>query len=405
MEEKRKNKGNVPNLRFPGFEREWKTASIGECSSSLEYGMNSSATKFDGENKYIRITDIDDGSRKYKSHSPVSPEGILSEKYLVKENDILFVRTGADTGRSYCYDSNDGKLYFAGFLIRARINPIYNGNFIFAQTLTQKYNRWVKLMSMRSGQPGINSQEYSSFQFNIPTKEEQDKISLFLSKIDARIETQSKIIENYKSQIKGISDKVFSRELRLKDDEGNKFPEWCYLKGNEVFDNISNKKHNSDLPILAITQEYGAIPRNMIDFQISVTNKSIESYKVVEKGDFIISLRSFQGGIEYSNYTGICSPAYIILKAKLKIDSSFYRYYLRTEKYIRSLNEKLEGIRDGKMISYKYFSDIPLPYPSFDEQCKIVSILSSLEKRIEIEKQLLIVFQNQKKYFLKSLLI
>lgn len=92
--------------------------------------------------------------------------------------------------------------------------------------------------------------------------------------------------------------------------------EWNYLNGNKLFKTISNKNHNSDLPILAITQDQGAIPREDIDYHVSVSKKSVESYKVVEIGDFIISLRSFQGGIEYSEYKGICSPAYIILRKR-----------------------------------------------------------------------------------------
>src|SRR5690606_34341905 len=113
--------------------------------------------------------------------------------------------------------------------------------------------------------------------------------------------------------------KLFAKNIRLKSNENIEFPKWETKLGSDVFESISNKNHNSDLPILAISQEHGAIPRNMIDYQISVTDKSIESYKVVEIGDFIISLRSFQGGIEFSKYQGICSPAYIILKNKIDI--------------------------------------------------------------------------------------
>ena len=88
--------------------------------------------------------------------------------------------------------------------------------------------------------------------------------------------------------------------------------EWDFPNADELFDSISNKEHNTDLPILGITQEHGAIPREKIDYNVIVTQKSLEGYKVVDKGDFIISLRSFQGGIEYSEYHGICSPAYIV---------------------------------------------------------------------------------------------
>ncbi|MBK7094131.1 MAG: restriction endonuclease subunit S [Saprospiraceae bacterium] len=158
--------------------------------------------------------------------------------------------------------------------------------------------------------------------------------------------------------------------------------EWEIKNGELVFESISNKNHNSDLPILAITQEFGAIPRNEIEYNISVTSKSIESYKVVENGDFIISLRSFQGGIEFSNFKGICSPAYIILRPIKDIDRIFFKYYFKTARYIKHLTKNLEGIRDGKMISFKYFSDAKLTFPSLSEQTKIASFFTAIDEKI-----------------------
>src|SRR5690348_10383574 len=93
-------------------------------------------------------------------------------------------------------------------------------------------------------------------------------------------------------------------------------PGWDAPNGNELFDPIDRRPAAPGLPILAITQEHGAIPRDQIDYHVSVTESSIASYKEVKPADFIISLRSFQGGIEYSNFHGICSPAYVILKRK-----------------------------------------------------------------------------------------
>ena len=175
--------------------------------------------------------------------------------------------------------------------------------------------------------------------------------------------------------------------------------------GNEIFENISDKNHNSDLPILAITQEYGAIPRDLIDYNLTVTDKSVESYKVVQMGDFIISLRSFQGGIEYSEYKGICSPAYIVLRSTISVNKIFYKYYLKTGGYITELNKKLEGIRDGKMVSYKYFSDIPLPYPTLAEQIRIANLLSVIDQKLEAEKQILKKYTKQKTYLLANMFV
>ncbi|MCS3557255.1 restriction endonuclease subunit S [Sphingobacterium sp. JUb21] len=192
--------------------------------------------------------------------------------------------------------------------------------------------------------------------------------------------------------------KIANKKLKVGNVPNLRFPdfngEWEFKNGNQIFDNISNKNHNSDLPILAITQEFGAIPRNLIDYKISVTDKSVEGYKVVEKGDFIISLRSFQGGIEYSEYKGICSPAYIILRSKAQIIDKFFKFYLKTPAYIISLNKNLEGIRDGKMISYKYFSEIHLPLPHIEEQNKISNFFNLIEARIQTQNKIIIHYQS-----------
>lgn len=376
-------KQNIPKLRFPEFSGEWAEKSLGDVSCNIDYGMNSAAGAFDGENKYIRITDIDDESRTYKAVVPVSPSETPEEKYYLKKGDIAFARTGASVGKSYLYKENDGKLCFAGFLIRFHINKA-NPYFIYSTTLQNSYIKWVKIMSMRSGQPGINAEEYKTYKFHLPnTSHEQQKIADFLTRIDNRIEKlqeKKSLLETYK---KGVMQKIFTQKIRFKDENGNNYPDWEFLGSGDIFGNVSNKKHNSNLPILAITQEFGAIPRELIDYNISVTEKSVEGYKVVEKGDFIISLRSFQGGIEYSNYKGICSPAYIILRSKKEISDQFFKHYLKTNKYINSLNSKLEGIRDGKMISYKYFSEIKLPFPTILEQQKIANFLISIDKKIE----------------------
>lgn len=188
-------------------------------------------------------------------------------------------------------------------------------------------------------------------------------------------------------------------KLRFPEFEGD----WIFKFGNELFEPISDKNHKSDLPILAISQEFGAIPRDLIDYKISVTDKSIDSYKIVRKGNFIISLRSFQGGIEYSNYEGICSPAYIILGSTLKMEDVFYKYYLKTDSYILKLQSKLEGIRDGKMISFKYFSEIKLPYPDLGEQQKIAQFLTQVDQKINQLTQKQTLLEQYKKGIMQQL--
>ena len=222
----------------------------------------------------------------------------------------------------------------------------------------------------------VYNSDLKTLEINLPTLPEQTKIATFLTAIDEKLQSLKKkksLLEQYK---KGVMQKLFSQEIRFKNTEGGDFAAWKELNGNFVFESISDKNHNSDLPILAITQEFGAIPRDLIDYSVSVTDKSVESYKVVQIGDFIISLRSFQGGIEYSNYKGICSPAYIILRSIIPINDFFFKCYFKTDSYIQELQKNLEGIRDGKMISFKYFSEIKLPFPCLAEQTQIANFLS-----------------------------
>lgn len=188
-----------------------------------------------------------------------------------------------------------------------------------------------------------------------------------------------------------------------------RFPEfrgadaWMEQAGDALFDQIKDRNPEPGLPVLAITQEHGAIPRNLIDYHVSVTEKSIESYKVVRAGDFIISLRSFQGGIEYSRYHGICSPAYVILRSRHKGAAEYFRHYFKTERFIRILTKNLEGLRDGKMISYAQFSELLISVPSLPEQQRIAECLSSADDLIAAQKRKLDALKTHKKGLMQEL--
>lgn len=172
-------------------------------------------------------------------------------------------------------------------------------------------------------------------------------------------------------------------KLRLPEFQGAE--SWIIETGGEVFDQINNKDHKSDLPVLAITQDHGAIPRKLIDYHVAVADASIDGYKVVEVGDFVISLRSFQGGIEFSKYRGICSPAYVILRLKDGYSKEYFRHYLKADRFISQSTKNLEGLRDGKMISYKQFSALHLAIPSHAEQQRIADYLSRMDNLITEE--------------------
>lgn len=188
-----------------------------------------------------------------------------------------------------------------------------------------------------------------------------------------------------------------------------RFPEfrgtgkWQLTPGDRLFDAINNRDCTSELPILAITQDQGAIPRDQIDYHVSVTEKSIESYKVVAQGDFIISLRSFQGGIEYSYFHGICSPAYIILRRKVKGSDHYFKHLFKSQRFIQQLTRNIEGLRDGKMISFIQFSEQLIPTPHPGEQQKIAACLTSQDELIAAQGRKVEALKEHKRGLLQKL--
>ncbi|MCC7387323.1 MAG: restriction endonuclease subunit S [Phycisphaerales bacterium] len=180
-------------------------------------------------------------------------------------------------------------------------------------------------------------------------------------------------------------------------------PPWDSPCGDALFDPINNRNAPSGLPVLAITQEHGAIPRDQIDYHVSVTAESVASYKEVCEGDFIISLRSFQGGIEYSRYHGICSPAYVILRRRGEGNDHFFRHFFKSERFIQQLTRNIEGIRDGKMISYAQFSEQKLSLPKPPEQQKIADCLDSLDDLIAAEGRKLEALRQHKQGLMQQL--
>ena len=205
------NEQKVPEIRFKGFTEAWEQRKLGDIASSFEYGLNAAAKEYDGENKYIRITDIDDNTHKFLTDNLTSPDIDLTgaDNYKLTEGDILFARTGASVGKTYIYRNSDGLVYYAGFLIRARIKEEYDAEFVFQNTLTDRYNKYIAVTSQRSGQPGVNAQEYAEFEINVPKKEEQTKIGTYFRNIDHLITLHQQKCEELKKIKKFMLQKMF----------------------------------------------------------------------------------------------------------------------------------------------------------------------------------------------------
>ena len=183
--------------------------------------------------------------------------------------------------------------------------------------------------------------------------------------------------------------------------------DWCAkkeYKAKEVFKSVSNKKHNGQFEVLSATQDRGVVPRSQVDIDIKFDESSVGGYKKVDRGDFVISLRSFQGGIEYSEYEGLVSPAYTVLKPILPICDGYYKAYMKSTDYISRLNKGTYGIRDGKQIGFDDFGDMVMHYPPLAEQERIAEILAAQDRVIELKEKLIEEKKRLKKYLMQQLL-
>ncbi|OON99046.1 MAG: hypothetical protein ATN35_02440, partial [Epulopiscium sp. Nele67-Bin004] len=356
---------------------------------------------------YIRITDIDENSNKYSQQNIVSPLGILEDKYLVKENDILFARTGASTGKTYIYDKNDGILYFAGFLIKANIKNTSNSMFIFMQTKTTKYRRWIELESMRTGQPGINSKQYESYNFSVPSLVEQNKIANFFSLIDKRISLQQEKVSLLREKKQGLMQQLFSRKLRFKDENGEAYPEWEVSSFKEIV------TINQGLQI-AIDDRYTTPDINRM-FYITNEFLRIDSQKkyyienpspsVICTKDDILMTRTGNTGKVVTDVEGAFHNNFFKIKYDTNTHNKYFLYYILTSVPIQRKIIQLAGTSTIPDLNHSDFYSIAIAYPCLAEQQKIADLLSTLDSKIEKEDEKLKSLREQKKAFVQQMFV
>ncbi len=384
---------NVPKLRFKEFKDEWSTIELYKISSEISYGMGLPSKEYDGINKYIRITDIDENTSKYTNKDIVSPDGELEDKYIVKKNDILFARTGASTGKTYLYDKKDGKLYYAGFLIKANIIN-HDANFIFQQTHTSKYNKWIKVMSMRSGQPGINSQEYGSYKFSITSKTEEYKISKTLQLLDKKIELQSKKIKAlklFKLELKERLFKIFeTKQIELKD---------IIIKWNK------KNKDNKYSYVESVSNKYGFIAQNEQFEDRNVASNDTKNYYVIEKGVFAYNPSRLNVGslaLKGNNKVSLVSPLYECFITNQ--NNKFLYEWFNSKEFKKGTVSRFEGgVRNT--LNFSNLCKIKISLPSLENQNKISNILNLYNNLIGLESQKLNKLIELKKGLMQSMFV
>lgn len=277
-----------------------------------------------------------------------------------------------------------------------------------------KYGRGIMMMRWRT-----YSQEFKQIKVPFPNIEQQKIIADYLDlkckeieELISDVRSEIDTLEEYKRSI--ITEKVtrgLNPDVAMKDSGfewvGECPVHWQFLKGKYIFSLRTDKGNMIELQLLSPTQKFGVIPQSLFEeLTINTAVKVKEStdlsqFKTIHKGDFCISLRSFQGGFEYCTYEGVVSPAYQVFYPAIRICDNYYRYLFKDQSFIEKMNSYTLSLRDGKNIAFVDFGNTYLPMPPINEQERISSFLdkkcTEIDFIIEAKKEQLAILDEYKK--------
>ena len=362
-----------PSLRFPEFTGEWEYFSINDVCSEFKSGKNIKADLISSNGNFPVYGG--NGLRGYTSS--YNHDGLY----------VLIGRQGALCGN---VRSVFGKIYITEHAIAVAGNEKSDTNFLHYLFLKMNLGQY----SDQSAQPGLAVNKLLKLKVLLPSISEQIKIAKLLSLLDERIAVQSRLIEDLKKFKCAIVEKLYS-EIQGK--------EYSYRQLFEIINERNSRLEYSN--VLSASQEKGMVNREDLNLDIKFELSNINTYKIVREGDYVIHLRSFQGGFAFSNMVGVCSPAYTIMRPKKLLEYGYLSYYFTSRKFIKSLIIVTYGIRDGRSINVDEWLDMKNIIPSKEQQQHILRTIRGFENKIEVEEMYASYLSKQKQYLLRQMFI
>lgn len=388
---------NVPPLRFPEFTEEWRSHFLTDFMS-FKNGMNPDAKRFGRGTKFISVMDILNNQFICYDNIRASVEVMDGDidTYGVNYGDILFQRSSEtleDVGQANVYLDSKPAI-FGGFVIRGKSKGNYNPLFFRYLLASPTARKRIIVKGAGAQHFNIGQDGLSKVSLDIPCMQEQKKIGELLQCIDARIATQNKIIEDLKKLKCAIIEKLYSKI------QGK---EYSY---GQLFDVVNERNKQMEYSnILSASQEKGMVNRDDLNLDIQFERSNINTYKIVRKGDYVIHLRSFQGGFAFSDKLGVCSPAYTILRPNSLLEYSYLSYYFTSRRFIKSLIIVTYGIRDGRSINVEEWLNMKVVIPSKEHQLHTLNVLKRIDDKVENEEKYATCLSNQKQYLLRQMFI
>lgn len=378
-------KQNVPQVRFKGFTDDWERRELGEVFTQTSNYVNPKE-----DNVELWSLTVEEGlipkTERYTRDFLVKKEDKFKE---VRPGDIVYNPMNMTLG-AIGYNNMSKGIAVSGYYVTMVTN--FNTDSYFINTWLKSPQAILTYKNYATGslkeKQRIQFPTLSAISVPFPSLTEQQQIGNYFSNLDHLITLHQRKLETLKKLKKSMLQKMFPKN-------GSTYPEirfsgftdaWEQRRFGEVFVEYSEKNHE-ELPPLTIIQGKGTMLREESDRNLIYDKSGLKNYKLVNESDFILHLRSFEGGLEVANLRGIVSPAYHIFHGE-KIDSRFYYPFFRSKYFISVLlKPHVYGIRDGKSIDVEGMKSIKIPYPTIEEQQAIGDYFTQLDKVITLHQR------------------
>ncbi len=382
---KEQNKQNVPHLRFSEFHGEWEKCKLGDIA----------------EFSTARISSVKLDCKNYVSTENMLQDfqGVVEAKSVPNETNVISFTCGdilISNIRPYLKKvwkaTFDGGCSSDVFVLQA--TDTVAKDYLHYAVANDKFINYVMSGAKGVKMPRGDKNQMRTYQLSLPSIQEQYKIAKLLTLLDERIATQSKLIEDLKKLKSAIIEKLYS-EIQGK--------EYSYRQLFEIINERNNRLEFSN--VLSASQERGMVSREDLNLDIKFERSNINTYKIVRNGDYVIHLRSFQGGFAFSDIVGVCSPAYTIMRPKDLLEYGYLSYYFTSRQFIKSLVIVTYGIRDGRSINVDEWFDMKIVIPTKEQQRHIVRTIKVFENKIENEEIYASCLLKQKQHLLRQMFI
>lgn len=403
---------NVPELRFPGFEGEWEEKKVGEL---LEFknGLNKGKEYFGSGSSIVNFKDVFN-NRSLNTNNLTGKVNVNSKElknYSVEKGDVFFTRTSeviGEIGYPSVILNDPENTVFSGFVLRGRPKSgidLINNNFKRYVFFTNSFRKEMITKSSMTTRALTSGSAINKMKVIYPVSaKEQRKIGDFFSKLDRQIELEEQKLELLQQQKKGYMQKIFSQELRFKDENSEDYPHW---ENSKIEKYLKERNERSDKgQMLSVTINSGIIKFSELDRKDN-SSKDKSNYKVVRKNDIAYnSMRMWQGASGRSNYNGIVSPAYTVLYPTQNTSSLFIGYKFKTHRMIHKFKINSQGLTsDTWNLKYKQLKNINIDIPVLQEQEKIGDFFKKMDILISKQKIKIEILEKEKQSFLQKMFL